>query len=237
MFVPIIGGKQTPHMVKIGLSIALTSVWFAKWGIVPSISIMSLVADDHWLGLALAVGREASIGAFLGFVAGIFLLPPKIAGAYIAQEMGLTIGAITDPASGSSGSVLTHLLEAIGVLVFFALDIHHVLLGALDATFHVWELGGSLPDFGRTQIVKGVSDAQEHGIVLAAPIGICLFLTVVVLALLNKASPQLNLFSIGLVIRLCAGILAMLVFLPDIVIAMQHQFQNMGSFIHRVLFG
>ena len=46
------------------------------------------------------------------------------------------------------------------------------------------------------------------------PGGLCLFVTVIALALLMRAVPQMNIFSIGLALRLFVGITAMIVFLP-----------------------
>jgi flagellar biosynthesis protein FliR len=46
---------------------------------------------------------------------------------------------------------------------------------------------------------------------------LCLFLTAVVLALMAKAAPQLNLFSFGFALRIGVGLVAGFLLLPDLI--------------------
>lgn len=221
---PLTGGRNLPRTVKIGLAAALTVMWFGVFGAEASARFVEVASGGRWFPLALVVVREIVIGAALGFAFGLVLIPTRIAGAYIGQEMGLTLGAISDPGNRESGSVVSRLFDALGILMFFALDVHHVVLAAVHATFQRWPLGSALPSFSRTAIVDGVGAAHDWGILLAAPVGVCLFATIVVLALLMKASPQLNLFSVGLAVRVAVGLVATFVFLPDVCYLMQRLF-------------
>ena len=225
MFLPAIGGQNSPNTVKVGLATALAVMWFLTWGVIPSAELLGM-SSRHWLGYAVAMLREGLLGAALGFTFGLFLLPARIAGAYVSQEMGLTLAAITDPETRTPTSVVTRLFEALAILMFFALDVHHVLFMAAHASFVVWPIGAELPDLSTLMLVEGFNDAHRWGLMLAAPLGICLFLALIVLALLNRASPQLNLFSVGLVIRLGVGLGAGILFLPGIVGLFFRFFQN-----------
>lgn len=225
-FLPIVGGRNSPNTVKIGFAVALAVFWFSVWGTQPSAEFIRLAASKHWLACTVAMGREAILGALLGFLFGLLLVPARIAGSYVAQEMGLTIATISDPVTRQPASVLTHLFEAFAILVFFGLDVHHLLLLAMDSSFRLWAIGAPLPDSTLMLVSSGVDDANQWGLMIAAPIGISMFLTTVVLLLLNRASPQFNLFSVGIVIRLAAGIGALLLFLPAIVAALHRFFAN-----------
>lgn len=230
-FLPIIGGRSSPNTVKVGLAFALAVFWFSVWGTQPSAEFIQLAAAKHWLACTIAMGREAVLGALLGFLFSLLLVPSRIAGAYVAQEMGLTIATISDPVTRQPASVLTHLFEALAVLVFFGLDVHHMLLLAMNASFRLWAIGTSIPDSALLLAISGVSDAHRWGLMIAAPIGISMFLTTVVLLLLNRASPQFNLFSVGIVVRLAIGFGALLLFLPTVVASLHRFFANTsGSF-------
>ena len=49
-----------------------------------------------------------------------------------------------------------------------------------------------------------------------------MFLTMIMLALLIRVAPQMNIFSVGLALRVAMGLLATLMFLPGILMLMGH---------------
>jgi len=232
---PLTGGQNLPRTVKVGLAGALTVMWFGVFGTDAAAQFVEVASEGRWFQLALVVVREVVVGAALGFAFGLLLVPTRIAGAYIGQEMGLTLGAISDPGNPDSGGVVARLFEAIGILMFFALDVHHVILATVHVTFERWPLGDALPSFSSAAFVDGVGAAHDWGILLAAPVGVCLFAAIVVLALLVKASPQLNLFSVGLAIRVSVGLIGAFVFLPDVCFMMQRLFAKAEHVAHTML--
>jgi flagellar biosynthetic protein FliR len=218
---PLLGGKSFPRIVKLGLAMSLAWMWFGIYGLQPSADVCQSAEHLHWPGMVLAVVREVALGAVLGFGFGLFLMPLRIAGAYIGQEMGLSMAVITDPGQGDSSGVVAQLMETLGVLLFFSLDVHHVLLLAVHTSLQRWPCGTCLPAESAVVVVRGIDDAQAWGLLVAAPVGICLFVTMIVLLFLARSAPQLNLFSVGLTVRLVVGLVACLVFLPDMWNAMQ----------------
>jgi len=232
---PLFGGRNLPRIVKVGMSVGLATMWFCSFGVIPSLFVFEMSAGSHWLGFLLAIGREALFGAMLGFAFGLFLLPARIAGAYVAQEMGLNLAAISDPSAQDSATVLAQMFEALGILLFFGLDFHHVILSALHLTFIRWPVGSPISAFPTVPLMNGMVHAQEWGLLLAAPMAICLFLTVVALTLMMKVAPQLNLFSIGLTLRIGAGLLAVLFFLPDVCLLMQQVFNQMSQLVYDLI--
>jgi flagellar biosynthetic protein FliR len=233
---PLLGGRSFPRLVKLGLAMSLAWMWFGIYGMEPSADVRGAAEHVHWVGMALAVTREVVLGAVLGFGFGLFLMPLRIAGAYIGQEMGLSMAVISDPSQGDSSSIVAQLMETLGVLLFFSLDVHHVLLLAVHASLECWPCGSTLPAESAMAVVRGIDDAQAWGLLVAAPVGICLFVTMMVLLFLARSAPQLNLFSVGLTVRLVVGLVACLVFLPEMWYAMQQILGKVAG-LTQVLFG
>ncbi len=213
---PVLGGRAVPKLIKLSLAMTLTGFWFMSSGAAQARTVFSL-NQSPWLGLVLAVAREALIGGVLGYVFGLFLTPFRIAGEYIAQEMGLTLGSITDPTRSQPSTVLGELFELIGILLFLSQNVHHVFLAALHKTFATQPLGGAFLPVPVAGQLKMLASATEWGLLLAAPVGCCLFLTSLLLALLSRAAPQLNLMSAGFAMRVLIGLVAMFVLWPDLV--------------------
>ena len=227
---PILGGPQTPHLVKIGLTMALTVMWsFAMLG-QPVPVVPDSVATVSWI---LALGREAALGAMFGFFFSLFLLPATIAGEYLTQEMGLSFASMVSPAGTGSESTPAMILEMFASLLFLGLDLHHVFLAVLDATFRRFPIGQgfSLP---MCDPVGATASAEEWGILLGMPVALCLFVTTIALAFLNRAAPQLNLYTVGFPLRLIVGFGALLVMLPYMIAGIVQALTEFADLVTRM---
>jgi flagellar biosynthetic protein FliR len=175
------------------------------------------------------------LGGILGYGLGLFLVPVQIAGEYLTQEMGLSFGSQVNPGTSMAASPLTQILELLAIAIFFGVDGHHVLIGILDATFTQYPLVGALPKLPVERLVSGATLAQEWGLMLAAPIGLLLFLTTVFLALLSRAAPQMNLYAVGFPLRLGVGLAAVLLLLPGWIAAVVSAFSQFGQLASQLM--
>jgi len=214
--VPVFSSQNMPRLVKVGLSVALATYWFFDHELTPSEQTFHLAESVGWIELGLAVTREVIFGAFLGYTFGLLLLPFRLAGSYIGQEVGFTMSELTDPTSHGTVNVFGQFMEILAMILFFSLDAHHLLFTLVDGTFARIPIGSGVSVLPIDIISTSIAEAHRQGIVLIAPAAIVMFSTIVVLSYVAKTSPQLNLFSIGMNIRLVAGLFAMFVFLPEI---------------------
>lgn len=228
--VPFFGGKHIPGLIKAGMGLALTCFWFSQSQTTSLANVMQM-NNQPWLGFALAVAREVIIGSALGYVLGLFIVPFRIAGEYISQEMGLTLGTISDPTRPESTTAIGDVFETLGLILFLVHDVHHVFLAALHGSFLRQTVGSSMPDLPIARSLFAMSSATEWGILLVAPIACCLFITSLVLGLMSRAAPQLNLMSIGYALRLFVGFMAIYVLWPDIAPRMTTILQNYTSLL------
>src|SRR5262249_1599922 len=157
----------------------------------------------------IALGREALLGGLVGYLFGLFLMPARIAGDFLAQEMGLSFGNMVGVTGEVNATALSTIFEMLAALTFFSLDGHHVFLGVMHGTFEHYPVGGGLPSLSVPQIVAGATAVEEWGLMLSAPVAFCLFLTTIVLTLLARATPQLNLYTVGFPLRLGVGLIAL----------------------------
>ncbi len=227
---PLFGQRQLPALVKAGLASALTFFWYGQAAaqLEPVESINTVLA-------VILIAKEVGIGLFLAIALGFMLVPAKIAGAYVGQEVGLSLAAISDPGSTDQTTLMTKVLETISIFLFFALKLHHFVLLCVHHSFTT--LGGkiNLLDLPTEGLVQMVNDLPEAGLVILAPVGICMFLLVVALAYLNKAAPTLNLFSVGMPLRSGLGLLCLFIFLPSIVDSMTMYFAQVQHDIESLL--
>jgi flagellar biosynthetic protein FliR len=232
---PVFGG-QVPRTVKVALALVLTVFWFgALNGIVVDRAWLTHTTPVSWFAFGFVLIREAFLGALLGFVFSLFLAPAQIAGDYLTEEMGLSFGAQVDPSGGSTTGALTQLFLSLTMLLFLGLDAHHLFFAVFDNLLTRYPIGGPLPAWRAPQIVTGVAAVEEWGLVLAAPVGAFLFLTAVLLALMTRAAPQLNLYSVGFPLRLAAGLAGMLLFFPQLMQSLLAIFGRLSELLIRMV--
>lgn len=232
---PIFGGPQVPRVVKVGISVALVILCLGSEGTIVPASLAALPVEARWLAYGLLLGRETVIGLVLGYAFSLFLVPARIAGEYIASEMGLTLGGLVDPTGDHSASVVTQVLETAATLLFLGLDAHHVLLAALYGTFQRWPVGTLTAGLPLDDLVGGTAAVQEWGLLLAAPVGVCLFLTSVVLALLSRLAPQVNVFNTGFAVRVGVGLGALVLLLPGMAAGLVSAFSHFAQLLQRLV--
>ncbi len=229
---PLFRAARVPRLVKVSFSLALSALWLGSLAKNPHV-VFPDVSADHWIVYGIALAREAIVGAALGYVFGLFFLPAEIAGSYLGQEMGLSMASVTNPSSGTSTNVVGELLAVLAMLVFFGSDVHHLVFGTLYSSFAKVPIGAPLQMFQVSTFSLGLSHAERWGLQLAAPIGVILFLTTVLLSIMIRTSPQLNLFSVGITIRIGVGLVASLVLFPEILAMVGVVFSNVSSFVER----
>ncbi len=222
-FLPPMAGRGLPNTVKIGLAVAFTVLLAPQYAGAAALDLdLAAPGAAAWLQLAYLAVRETALGAGLAWLFGLCLVPARIGGAWIAQEMGLNLGELTSPMDQTTASPVSQALEALGVLLFFALNIHHMMFFALGRSFvnrpllQEW----SMPTW--QSIVQAVATTEQIGLMIVAPVGILLFVVSVTLLITMKTAPQFNFMSYGMTLRLIAGVGGLLLFLPDILSSLQY---------------
>lgn len=219
-FLPIFAQKQLPRMVKAGLAVSLTAFWF---GSLPPDSFA--IEQINAVTSVLLIAKEVGIGFLLAMMLGFMFIPAKIAGAYVGQEMGLSLASVSSPAGTDSSTLLTSIFETFTVLLFFGLNLHHFIVVLLHYSLVQLSAKIDLLKLPTEGIVGMTGNLFEYGNLIAGPVGLCLFIVTVGLALLNKAAPAMNLFSVGMAVRSGLGIFCLAIFMPVILKSVEMYFQ------------
>ena len=170
---------------------------------------------------AMALAGEALIGAAIGFIFQIGFSAVALAGEQIAASTGLGFAAMVDPQSGSQSPVINQFLSVIMLFTFLSLEGHHILFKLLSASYKALPIGGA---FLGTASLIGIAKAGalifSAGMLACLPIIVALFLVTLVIGILTRLAPQMNLFSVGFAISILAGLALLLVALPGLAASM-----------------
>lgn len=224
---PFFGGSQVPRLLRVGIAVALALVWWQ----VPDHNdeLLRRASGAAWLWLLL-MGREVVIGLGLALAMRLVLVPARIAGEFIAQEMMLSFAASTSPQSETPSTLPGQFLEITALVLFFGLDGHHILLAILHAAWSSWPIG-QWQLWPHSDWLGAIRLVMNSGLQLALPVVACLFFSGIALALWARAAPSLNLFSLGFVLRVLAGLVALYVFAPVVIVGLAQVVQSVSLWL------
>jgi flagellar biosynthetic protein FliR len=207
-------GRQLPQTVKVGLAVTLSIFWTLQpaSGPLPA-------APEGFAAIAIVAVREIMIGVVMAQVIGLVLVPPRIAGSYVAQEMGLTFAALTSPMDQHPSDPIAQIFEAVALCLFFTMDAHHFVFRILETSFHTAPVGSSWPTPLWARCAMASTGAVEVGLLIAASVAVLLLIVTIWMALATRMAPQMHLFAWGQSVRIIVGLLALLVYLPDLLLA------------------
>ncbi|WP_010630941.1 flagellar biosynthetic protein FliR [Sporolactobacillus vineae] len=220
---PIFSYRTIPANVKIGLAAVLS--------ILIDLTLFesqSVPLDDTFV---LLIVKEVLVGLTMGFVAGILTYAVQFAGAVIDLQMGFAIANIISPENGSATPLTGQLLYLFQMLFFLGVDAHHMLLNGMMDSFRVIPLNSLNVSFGSGNLAEFLTRLTGQmlliGVQLSLPIVGCLFLVDVAIGLIARTVPQVNVFVVGLPLKIIVGFILMLIVFPAFIVLFRFIFDSM----------
>ncbi|MBI4522659.1 MAG: flagellar biosynthetic protein FliR [Deltaproteobacteria bacterium] len=211
MAAPFWGGRVVPGLIKIvlstGLSVAiypLVKTAAAPAGQATGVSMVFLV---------LALGGEILLGFSLGWSAQVLFSGMRLAGHQIETRMGLSMASLIDPHAGGPTAIFSLMLDLMGTIAFFALNGHHILVHALASSYTFFPLASARLDLFPA-LVNSAAGIFAIGLQVSAPVVVGLVLSDIVLGVVNRVIPQMNVFLVALPLQFFFGMLLLLFSLP-----------------------
>jgi flagellar biosynthesis protein FliR len=208
MLLPGLGEQNISARMRLGFALGLAAILLPLHRDAFHIDLTSLGPV-----LVLLI-EEILIGAVLGVTARLTISALSIAGSVIAQQLGLGFVTAVDPTQGEQGMIIGNFLTLLGITLFFATDMHHLVIAALNDSYTLFE-PGELPSTGDAAalITKIVAGAFRVGIQLSAPFIVFGLLFNIGLGVLARLMPQMQVYFVGLPLSILIGLLLFLLLL------------------------
>ncbi len=208
---PVFGGRFVPLPVRI-VATSVIAVPVVMHAPMPD---PDLISDLRFVPVALA---ELAIGLVAGLVLTILFSAAAIAGDRIASTAGLGFAAQFDPAAGGQTPVVSQIFGLVLLSVFIGTDGHLIAIRLILESYQFLPIGSALN--ARVLVAAGL-DAAENMFALGAaimmPVVSVLLLLNIVIGVLTRSAPQLNVFSFGFPVTMAATVLLIYAFAPGLV--------------------
>ena len=209
MVLPVFGWKSIPVRIKVALTV-LIAVFFS---VITPLAIQP--KGISVLEAILLIANEAVYGLALGLIVTFVFTAVKFSGRVVERQMGLAMAEILDPLTGERSQPLGSLLEMIFIILFLSANGHHFFLLIISRSCETFP-AGSMPTMPVLAggIIKAGSTMLLLGLRLAAPMLAAFLVLMVVLAVLARMVPEMNILFISLPLRVGLGLLMTAIFLP-----------------------
>jgi flagellar biosynthetic protein FliR len=211
LVIPVFGWQSIPIRIKVAMTVML-AIFFSMITPVPVVADRVSTAEA-----VLLIANEATYGLALGLVATLIFASVKLSGRIIEREMGLAMAEILDPLTGERAQPLGSLLEMIFIMLFLSANGHHLFLFIISRSYESFP-AGSIPTIPvlTEGIIQAGSTMLIHGLKLAAPILAAFMLLMVVLSVLARMVPEMDILFISFPLRIGLGLLMVAIFMPFI---------------------
>lgn len=198
---PFFSMSNTPRHIRILLSIFISALIFK---LIPHEGPIY----ESLLQYTILILKEVISGLIIGFGANICMMVVNFAGHIADMEMGLSMVTLFDPATKDSVTITGALYNYSIMLMMLLSGMHRYLLSALVETYTLIPVSGQI--FHVNRLMSGMLEFMGDYVVIGFRICLPIFATMIilnaVLGVLAKVSPQLNMFAVGIQIKVLVGL-------------------------------
>ena len=228
---PVFGHNSLNTRMKISIAFFVSLILY-------QVVDVSLPVYSDVLGYSTLVLEEALVGLLLGFVAGLSMKALAIAGEFIDREIGFSMATTFDPNQGMV-TITGELYDKIVCLVIMISNLHYYILSAAAQSFELVPVGRIVlnTDLIYTSLFKFIVQVFMIGFRIAMPVFLGATMLNVILGVLAKSSPQMNMFAIGMQLKVFVGLFLLAVcimFVPNIA---NYIMERMRDMIQTILGG
>lgn len=206
---PIFGSRQIPVRIKV-LIIILLSATLAYF--TPIKYALEIDTPGQFVA---ALVLEVVVGYTIGFVAYLVFAAIQLAGQLMDMQMGFGIVNVVDPQTGTQIPLMGNLTQTMALLIYLAVDGHHYLLQALIQSYQVIPVMGLHLDLDfRDILIQLTVYMFVIAVKISAPIVVAVLTTDIAMGFIARTVPQMNVFIVGLPLKIMVGLITLLVLLP-----------------------
>ena len=230
MSMPLFESSNVPMIFKIGLAFTIS---IAIYPIVPKFSnIIDMEICDFIVG---AIG-EVILGLIIGYSIRLVFTGIQLGGQTAGNQMGFGLSRVIDPVSGSEANAISQFYNLTAILIFFAINAHHIFLKGIVESFRIvpilnFNFSGPIMLY----IIKLFSGMFIIAVKIGSPLIVALLLTSVSLGLVARTVPQMNIFIVALPIKILGGIIFLGFCIPYIRYFIDSAFNSLGNDIYIIL--
>jgi len=223
---PVLNRKEIPGLVKLSLALMLTIAF---------VTVVKPPQPPAGNSLVLSLLLNYVSGALLGYMAQLILLAIDAGADMINMQMGLSSAMILEPTTSSQTSILAKLISLLGIIIFIEIGGVYWLFNAFVRSFEIFPLFASTIPLDRIvnmdYLIKMTSNVLYMGLQIASPVLLATLGQDIILGVISKTAPQVNVFQLSFLFKPVFGAAIMVWILPMLINIITDYFQSYAHII------
>lgn len=226
--VPLFSYRTIPIPYRLGLAFFLSlivTVTFSDQNFDTSVPYVVLLI------------KEVSVGLLIGLIGYMVMSIVQIAGGFIDFQMGFAIANVIDPQTGAQSPIIGQFFYMFAILFLLATDGHHLLINGMIHSYEVIPLDRFLSFSGNFAefIIITFNQIFLIAFQIALPLIGSLFLVDIALGIIARTVPQLNVFVVGLPLKITVSFSVLFFFMSIYFIAVKFLFHTMFQVMDQLM--
>lgn len=199
---PFFNMGNTPARVKIGLGV------FVSYLLYQTLLPVEPLVYDNILEYTVMVLKEAMVGLIIGFGANICMAVVNFTGSVVDMETGMAMATLFDPQTNQDTSISGVLYQYAMSLMLIVTGMYQYLLKALAETYILIPINSAIFDKDHllNSFVKFMGNYMIIALRICLPIFCAMLLLNAILGVMAKVSPQMNMFAVGMQLKILVGL-------------------------------
>lgn len=222
-FAPIFGNINVSRRARLFIGIALAYIMI-------SIHPYEPLEYTTFLEYSIILIKELIVGLTMGFTANITVTIINMAGQFMDREMGFSMVSSFDSNFGTETTITAQFYEMLVMVIMLCTNMHYFIITALADSFVLIPVGNVAVDSGKLYdvMMEYITSYFVIALRISIPIVIATIIVSVILGVLAKTAPQMNMFVVGFQLKIFTGfavIFVTLQFLPTVTNYVYEQMQ------------
>jgi len=230
---PFFGMNNTPRRVKVALGVFLSLLLYRT-----AVPHEAVSYQTVW-GYGAIVLREVLTGLLIGLGAQLCTTVTAFAGMIIDMNIGLSMVSMLDPTTRQNTSITGMFLQYMMLLMLFVSGMHRFLLMAVAETYELIPIGGAV--FHTESLVSSMilflSEYIVIGFRICLPVFVVVMILNTVLGILAKVAPQMNMFAVGIQLKILIGLMTLFLTASVLPLAADFIFKEIRIMVTRIVEG
>ena len=227
---PIFTSAQGAVRLRVGLSVTISMLLF------PVLDISLTEQQMAPVPFGLLIAKETLLGLLIGLVSQLIFFAVQFGATIVGYQMGFAAANILDPQHQQQVPLLSQFQNVFAILLFLALDIHHLILRVMVRSYEILAPGGiDLSGEAIPYVMEMAGEMFVLGIQLVAPIMITLMLSMFVLGILSRVFSQLQVFMLSFPINISLALIIIGLSMERLVTLLEQEFEFLQERILHLL--
>ena len=198
---PVFGRQNMPALFKVGFAFFLTLIY------VSATENLAVDYQDSMVLYVIYIVKELAIGIIMGYVTYIVMSGIYLAGQIIDNQIGFGYANVLDPITNIQVPLTSNFYYTYIILIFLLINGHHMIIRALFYSYKVIPLGQlTFSSEVIQELASLMTEMFAIALRISAPIIAAVFIADVVLGVLSKTIPEMNVFVLGMPIKVFLGL-------------------------------